>query len=167
MEYAPNHITSDDINRYEKMINVIYRRYYHPQFEYLKKDLLQCGRWGVLLALQRYNDELAKVTSLPRYVWLKAHSKMWHYIKHERHHITKEESTYDNEYIDEKSETDPLTKFDIDRAIATLSARELSQLIDWGNYVELKYMGLHTKQNAHKHLKKTFKKLKEKLWITN
>lgn len=159
MENAPI-ITSEVIICYEKLVVAVYERYYY-NYSYLKDDLLQCGRWGLWLGLTTYTEEIAEKSKFIRYLWLRIRNKMWQYIDHEKHHITKE--CYSSEEYPQQQTLSLTTKLDINRALSTLTKEEYSQIVQWANYVEFKDMNFNNRQNAHYHFKRTLNKLKEKL----
>ena len=159
----PVKVTDEMILKYENMVYKVFNRIYGSAYRYLEKDLLQCGRWGVFLAYQRYaRQNIQDKCEFPCYVWLHIRNKMWQYIDHEKHHIHNENSVYDNEY-----EYEPFVnvdvRIDIDYVLNLLKPKDRYQIIQWANEVEFKDMGFKTKQNSHKHFKVTLKRLKEKL----
>lgn len=156
----PVQVTDDMIMEYEKMVYRVYYTYYHRYFSYMKDDLIQCGFWGVFLAYQRWEKYKSEFKN--HYFWKTIHNKMWQYIDHEKHHITKEQGILDFEYKCEKT-VDITTNIDVDRALNTLSEQHKQQIIDWANDVPLGEMGFRSRQNSYQQLQKSFKKLKEKL----
>lgn len=158
----PVEVTDDMILRYENMVyNVYYRFYRH--FSYLKDDLLQCGRWGVFLAYQRYERQARNKCEFSIYVWLHIRNKMYQYIDHEKHHITKETNDFDFSRIEHKSEISETDKIDIDRALSKLNKIEKDQIIRWANYGTLQGNDFNNRQTANNKFKKTLNTLRRML----
>ena len=159
----PVKVTDDMVMQYELMVYKVYSRYYSRYYSYLEQDLLQCGRWGIFLAYQRYERQnLKEKVKFDVFVWLHIHNKMWQYIDHEKHHITKD---HDEECDFTKVGVfkDITTLIDIKKATRQLSKSEKSQLHKWLNYTQFKEMGFPTKQTAQYHFKKILNKIKENL----
>lgn len=147
------------ILKYRDLVYKVYNKYYGRHFSYLEDDLIQCGYWGLWLAMQKYDK--SRCESFTKYAWCLIHSKMWQYIDHEKHHITKE--THTDEIIPATTIDDVTTKIDIDNALKTLNDDEYEMIVKWANYSHFKELGQYSRQNSHHHFKKILKKLKEKL----
>ena len=161
-EYSVN-VTNEMILKYEDMVHKVYLQCF-SQYNYLKEDLLQCGRWGVFLAHQRYEKRAKDKCNFTVYVWLNIKTKMVHYIKHERNHILFEiDEEFDFSSLSNETPTTKTMKLDINRALDSLSLKQYTQVVQWANYEMFKDMNLGCKQNAHQHFKKTLSILKEKL----
>lgn len=157
----PVKVTDEMILKYEKMIYAVYLRRFACKYYYLKDDLLQCGRWGVFLAYQRYERRAKNKCNFTVFVWLNIRTKMGHYIKHEKNHFLKETNNYcfeDVEFVEDISFSD---KIDINNAIARLKDDYYTQLLQWANYVSTRKMNYRNNQSACYHLKKIFKQLRE------
>ena len=159
----PVKVTDEMITKYEDMVYKVYLKSF-SQYKYLRDDLLQCGRWGVFLAYQRYERRAKNKCNFTVYVWLNIRTKMGHYIKHERNHILFDsDDEYDfSELLDDFS-LSKTSNIDLKRAISTLSEEEQHQVEQWQNYVMFKDMGFKHKQTAQQRFQRILKRLKGKL----
>lgn len=156
-------ISNEQMAQYEPLVRKVYKERYAKYFSYLKEDLLQCGRWGLWNAFNKYPELKVKCT-FTYYAYCNIRCKMWHYIDHEKHHITKEtnEIEFDEVPSDNK---DFLLNLDTTNAINSLTESERTQLTQWANYVPFREQNFSTKQTAYNYLQRTFKKLKEKITL--
>lgn len=160
----PVKVTDEMILKYEKMVHKVYNKIYGKSYDHFKDDLLQCGRWGVFLAYQRYErKQLQDIVSFNVYTWLHIRNKMYQYIDHEKHHINKETNNYDFESEPSIPNTSWAVRLDIEKALNDLPHTEHTQILQWANYIEFKNMGFTSRQVAHKRFKRILTKLKEKL----
>jgi len=154
MENAPS-VTDEMIMRYKNLVYKVYRTYYAKYFSYLEEDLIQCGYWGLFQAYEKYSADKNFMSFAYRHI----RRKMWQYIDHEKHHITKEEP------LDYKQ---PITKIhynaDLKRAISTLSQKDKLLLKDWLNNKRFEEMTeYNSRQMAHYHFNRIKKQLREQL----
>lgn len=160
----PVKVTDEMINKYEDMVYKVYLKSFASKYYYLRDDLLQCGRWGVFLAYQRYETRAKGKCSFTLYTWLNIRTKMGHYIKHERNHIVYEiDEGYDFSELENEPRLSKTTKIDIDRILSSLPPKDYYQIVQWANDTRFEDMGFNTRQNSHTHFKRTLRKLKEKL----
>lgn len=156
-------ISNEQMLQYEPLVRKVYNERYAKYFSYLKEDLLQCGRWGLWNAFNKYPEYQDKCT-FTYYAYCNIRCKMWHYIDHEKHHITKETNDFDFETLELPHKDLPF-EADISRAINSLTDSEQTQLIQWANYVPLRQQNFSNPQTANNYLHRTFDKLKERLTL--
>lgn len=156
-------ISDEQMAQYEPLVRKVYNERYALYFSYLKKDLLQCGRWGLWTAFNKYQEHKDKC-AFPYFAYCYIRCKMWHYIDHEKHHITKDVNDFDfNDFsCDDKDFT---LELDTINAINSLTESERTQLNQWVNYVPFREQNFSTKQTAYNYLQRTFRKLKEKITL--
>ena len=152
--------SDNDIVKYRDLVYKVYNRYYAKHFKYLEDDLIQCGYWGLFLAHQKYDSTRGK--KFINYAFDTIHNKMWQYIDHEKHHITKDHDE-ECDFTKVGMFKDITTLIDIKKATRQLTKSEKSQLHEWLNYTQFNEMGFSTKQTAQYHFKKILNKLKESL----
>ena len=158
---CPVYVTDDMITEYNNMVHHIYNRYFHPTFSYLKNDLIQCGLWGVFLAHQRYEKKFSRYDK-PLYFYITIHSKMCHYIKHEKHHILEDSGEeYDFSQHSEFDEENGTFWADIDKICTKLDKKSQVILRKWLLGTEFGQMGFDTKQATHYRFKKIKNIIKE------
>lgn len=159
----PVKVTDDMVTQYELMVYKVYSRYYSKYYSYLKQDLLQCGRWGIFLAYQRYERQnLKEKVEFDVFVWLSIHNKMWQYIDHEKHHITKDLDTeFDFNTI--SNTIDTTYEIDLHKAINKLSPREKDVVHKWCDGKQFKEMGYESRQHAHYYFKQSLLKMRKEI----
>lgn len=154
MENAPS------LTTYRNLVYKVYNTYYAKYYSYLEDDLIQCGYWGLFLAFQKFDS--SRSDNFVSYAYKRIQNKMWQYIDHEKHHITKDLGV-DYDFNKVGYFKDITTKIDLINATTQLTPKEQHILLQWLNNATFDKMGFKSKQLAHYHFKNILEKIKRKL----